>query len=132
MFTPDRPSRRARFCSKRCAAMLSGRARRTGKLMLTPKGYLIRYEPENPMATKQGMVLEHRRVMGEHLGRPLTPDEIVHHRNEIKDDNRIENLELMPKRRHDRLPKPKAKPIQCPHCQGMIGVSNPVRVVAPL
>ena len=46
---------------------------------------------------------EHVLVMEEYLGRPLEPDECVHHCNEKKSFNAIENLELMLKTEHSRM-----------------------------
>lgn len=66
-------------------------------------GYKDIYSPDHPHCSKQKYVSEHRLVMEKHIGRYLTNDEVVHHKNENKLDNRIENLELMTNSEHVRI-----------------------------
>ena len=58
------------------------------------RGYILIFKPSHPFAKNGRYVYEHRLVMEKHLGRYLKPGEIVHHKNEVRDDNRPDNFRL--------------------------------------
>ena len=69
-----------------------------------PDGYLEILSNNHPNKTKDGYVLEHRLVMEKHIKRYLTKEEIVHHIDENKSNNSIDNLELLSSRsEHSKL-----------------------------
>lgn len=73
-----------------------------GKLLHQRKYYLI-FRPDHPKADKKGYVREHRLVMEEHLGRYLYDSELIHHKNDNKLDNRIENLQVVTRPEHIKI-----------------------------
>lgn len=82
--------------------------------------YLYAIIPEHPKATKNHYVLLHRAIMENTIGRLLTDDEVVHHKDGNKKNNSIENLELINKNDHIRLHRlksgKKTTKLKCPWC----------------
>jgi len=74
------------------------------------QGYVYIFTPDHPYRNNAGCVMEHRLTMEKFIGRYLTKNEQVHHKNGIKTDNRIENLEIVIKKMHHGE-------VVCPHCQ---------------
>lgn len=86
------------YCSLKCKG-ISRRGEKhplwKGGIRSQSEGYIYIFNPQHPLHGSGGYVLEHRLVMEKHLGRYLTKQEVVHHINNKKNDNRIENLLLL-------------------------------------
>jgi len=110
------------FCSHLCSGQrVGGHKNKIGEKshcwkggkMINGKGYVDIYSRGHPNARGGKYVLEHRLVMEKKIGRYLLPSEHVHHKNGIKTDNRVENLELWSCVHPTGI---RNKFITCPHC----------------
>jgi hypothetical protein len=97
---------RCRSCAKKGKVESANANWKGGRYKSSRHGYVfIRLRPGDffyPMVDCDGYVREHRLVMARHLGRCLQPWEIVHHKNGIRDDNRLENLQLIQEMQHNQ------------------------------
>lgn len=99
------------YCGTKCRNVGIAKNRRSYSLEKSPTwkggkkldstGYVL---IKSELSTrKDGYIQEHRLVMINHLGRKLEDYEDVHHKNGIKTDNRIENLEVITRSEHMSL-----------------------------
>lgn len=106
---------RRKFCGQpgiKCGKWKGGRTKSTqGYVWIhIDKPHLRQVSKNHKYVPEQILIVE------KHLDRPLTKEEAIHHINEIKDDNRIENLYIFPnehqhQRYHQKLHKGSGTPI---------------------
>lgn len=128
----DIKSGRGKVCSKECKSILNGIQKTTGKYRKCircgkkfwhrpgedRRGYKHKYCSKYCyIPTKKGKSIStdgyyvingkkvHRMIMEKHIGRKLSFKEIVHHINFNKLDNRIENLQIVSRREHNKIHK---------------------------
>ena len=84
--------------------LFDNRSARRGEKSPTWKGGKTRSRKGYVVLRNDGdVIFEHRAVMEEHIGRKLTEDEVVHHINGDKTDNRLENLQMMTRGEHSTM-----------------------------
>ena len=99
-FRPKRAS--SRYCSRRCAWGNNGKhqERKQEYWRVGEKGYIVgTVWVDGKKVSKR----QHRWIMEQHLGRTLGPQEVVHHINGDKQDNRLENLQVIQFGAHSAL-----------------------------
>lgn len=93
------PRHDKKTCSRKCGGELLSQASASNQIVWrhNDEGYLVATIVRNRVRIN---LLQHRYLMERHLGRSLSKDEVVHHKNGVRDDNRLENLEVRGRSEH--------------------------------
>jgi len=101
-----------KYCSIECKAEATKRENShlwKGGRTITSDGYIA-------ININGKWIREHRYLIEQKIGRKLRKDEIVHHKNFKKRDNRLRNLELMTRTEHNKIHHPKENNYRCKNC----------------
>lgn len=104
-FNKKRSERKETYCSRKCSNEITAEKHRTSRLgeknanwkggkTINPQGYVVINNAKNHTINPKKQAKEHRIVMEKKLNRPLFKNEMIHHKNGNRQDNRIENLEI--------------------------------------
>jgi hypothetical protein len=98
--------RKHSFCSRKCQHTFfrgqNSPQYKNGRYT-DDRGYVLVYTPKHPRRVAKCYVYEHILVMEKALGRYLEKGEVVHHLNGDRENNRIENLQVMSQAEHRKL-----------------------------
>lgn len=96
---------------------MSKEVAKRGMAYLSHQGYLVRNVTFTDGSKTTSYI--HREIMEKHLGRPLLDSEIVHHKDEVKHNNELSNLELTTRAVHNTTHRlgVEYERLICPSCK---------------
>lgn len=96
------------FCNKGCLGLFNSKRKGTISARFKTgskkdRKYILVMAGWHPKKNDRGYVYLHRLIVEARLGRFLTDNEIVHHKDEDPENNRWDNLEIMTQSEHARI-----------------------------